>query len=102
MVFVSILVNRNLMSLIYLFAYFFERNFVLRGINESDMHEHGCSACGKRKRCVILRLYSKQYFNFKYYFTEAKIKFLHLRGRRFRFFLLFSCFKFYNIPGPLF
>ena len=58
MVFVSILVKKSLMYWIYLFIYLF---IYLKGtlyaeINESDMLEHGCSACGKRNLYDILSL----------------------------------------------
>ena len=57
MVFVGILeqkINFNLMSWIYLFIWK-ELCFYME-INESDMHEHGSSACGKQNLCVILSL----------------------------------------------
>ena len=58
-VFVSILVkkklNFNMMFWIYLLIWK-ELCFYVE-IIESDMHEHGCSAGGKRNLCVILSLW---------------------------------------------
>ena len=55
MVFVSILVKKS--DVLNLFIYLFEKNLVFYvEINESNMHEHGCSACGRRNLCVILSL----------------------------------------------
>ena len=32
-------------------------------INESDMNEQGCSACGKRNLCAVSISSTKQYFD---------------------------------------
>ena len=52
MVFVSILVKQK-SDVLNLFIYLLEKKLCFCvDINESDMHEHGCSACGKRNFCV--------------------------------------------------